>query len=78
MNVYHRPKVDSRWYLAVLCEKCQLPILFAVDPGAGAVDRPPPISARLVLTCTLPDCKHRSDYTAVPVLRFQKHPASLN
>jgi len=77
MNVYHRPKVDSRWYLAVRCEKCQLPILYAVDNGEGSVDRPPPVSAKLVLTCTMDNCKHRSDYTAAAVFRFQKQPGIL-
>jgi hypothetical protein len=72
MNVFHRFKNDKRWYLAVRCEKCQLPILFALDRGEGEESRPLPLAAKLVLTCTLDKCRHRADYTTSAILRFQK------
>jgi len=72
MNVSYRSKVDLRWYLAVRCEKCHDPILFALDRGEGEENRPPPLTEKLVLTCTRDRCKHRADYTGAAVLRFQK------
>jgi hypothetical protein len=74
MNVAYRSKIDLRWYLAVRCEKCQAPILFAVDRGDGEINRPTPVAEKLVLTCTMNECKHRANYTGAAVLRFQKPP----
>ena len=77
MSTYHWAKTaDARWYLAVRCEKCALPILFALDHSEGAKDDRP--AAKLVLTCSVDECRHKADYTTAAVLRFQKQPAAAN
>ena len=68
-------KADARWYLGVRCLQCLAPILFAVDHG-GAPQEFMPSSRKLVLTCSAEKCRHRADYTAEKVLRFQKTQAS--
>ena len=70
MNRFHSPKTDNRRYLAVSCEMCGSPILFAVDRTEG--DGENPRAAKLVLTCAGDTCRHRGDYTAAAVLRYQK------
>jgi hypothetical protein len=70
MNRLHSPKTETRWYLAVRCEKCESPIMFALDHTEGGRDNPP--AAKLVLTCAGDTCRHRADYTAAAILRFQK------
>jgi len=66
-------KPDERWYLGVRCRKCHLPILFALDRNDGGQ----PLSTwKLVLTCTVDTCKHKADYTAAAVSRFQKQSAT--
>ena len=64
-------KAASRWYLGVHCHGCKAPILFAVDHGTPPEENMP-LSRKLVLTCSSEKCRHRSDYTAEKVLRFQK------
>lgn len=66
------------WYLGVRCQKCHVPILFALDRSEGAGDGPPPPAGKLVLTCPLDKCRHQADYTAAAVSRFQKQPANQN
>ena len=78
MNVAYKSKIDLRWYLAVRCEKCKVPILFALDRGDGEENRPPPSAEKLVLTCTLEACKHKADYTTAAILRFQKPAGTIN
>lgn len=78
MNISRWSSIDLRWYLAVRCEKCQVPILFALDRSEGAEERQPPPAGKLVLTCTLDKCKHKADYTTAAVLRFQKQPGATN
>jgi len=64
-------KTDERWYLGVRCRKCHLPILFALDRTDGEQQQPV-TTWKLVLTCSVDNCKHRADYTAAAVSRFQK------
>jgi hypothetical protein len=61
-----------RWYLGVRCQKCRLPILFALDRSEGAKEGQPMSAGKLVLTCPLDECRHQADYTAADVARFQK------
>ena len=75
MNISNWSRVDTRWYLAVCCEKCRAPILFAVDRSDGSVEHQTQPADKLVLTCTLDTCRHKGDYTAAAILRFQKQPA---
>jgi len=63
-------KNDDRWYLGVKCRKCHIPILFALDRTDG--EGQPVTTWKLVLTCTVDNCKHQADYTAAAVSRFQK------
>src|SRR2546427_12989341 len=35
MRIVQWSKVDARWYLGVLCRKCEAPILFALDHSEG-------------------------------------------
>jgi hypothetical protein len=76
MTFSHWSKPDTRWFLGVRCQRCQLPILFSVDHSEeeqeAEQERPRPAVGRLVLTCTLPACGHRADYTASAVFRFKK------
>ena len=72
MNILQWPKTDLRWYLGVRCRKCRVPILFALDRTEGTGEGQPVSPGKLVLTCTLDECKYRADYTAAPVFRFQK------
>ncbi|PYR96741.1 MAG: hypothetical protein DMG12_25635 [Acidobacteria bacterium] len=62
--------VDTRWYLGVLCQKCKEPILFALDRSEGEAPFVP--AAKLVLTCSQTECRHRADYSTAKVSRFQK------
>jgi len=68
-------KAASRWYLGVHCHRCLAPILFAVDHEVPLQENTP-LSRKLILTCSSEKCRHRSDYTADKVLRFQKPPAN--
>jgi hypothetical protein len=72
LRISQWPKGDAKWYLGVLCQKCRAPILFALDHGEGQV-MPPPV-AKLVLTCSLEECRHRADYSNAAVARYQKQP----
>jgi hypothetical protein len=76
VSSYSWSRTDTRWYLAVRCEKCELPITFGLDHSEDAKESLP--AAKLVLTCTVDNCRHRADYTTAAVLRFQKHPAVAN
>lgn len=78
MNISNWSRVDTRWYLAVCCEKCRVPILFAIDRSDGAEEHQPPPADKLVLTCTLDKCRHKADYTAAAILRLQKQPGEKN
>jgi RNase P subunit RPR2 len=66
------PKADTQWYLGVRCQKCQSPILFAVDQSEGNKENA--VIAKLVLTCSQANCGHRADYSKARVSRFQKTP----
>jgi len=61
---------DLRWYLGVLCAKCKTPILFGLDRSDGATPFVTP--AKLVLTCSKPECGHQADYSKAKVARYQK------
>ena len=75
MNVFSRwHHSEPRWYLGVRCNRCQSPILFALDHMDEADDSPKPTTARLVLTCTHEGCGHKADYTAADVLRILRPP----
>jgi len=74
MNISHWSKTDVRWYLGVHCQKCKVPILFAIDRRENMGEGQPPPAGKLVLTCTLAQCGHKADYTAAAVLSFQKQP----
>jgi hypothetical protein len=67
-------KVDNRWYLAVNCQSCSEPILFAVDYSNREL--PPEPAGKLFLTCASSQCLHRADYTSAKVLRFQRQMAA--
>ena len=69
-------RTDTRWYLAVRCQKCKLPIIFGLDHSEGAKESLP--AAKLVLTCAVDNCKYKADYTAASVFRFQKQPVVAN
>ncbi len=73
MHISQWSKVDTRWYLGVLCQKCQAPILFALDHSEGVGPPAPP--GRLLLTCPLAECRHQADYSQASVSRYQKQPA---
>jgi len=76
MRISQWSKVDTKWYLGVQCRKCRAPILFALDQSEGEGF---PVSAgRLVLTCSLAECRHQADYSTATVSRFQKQPGALN
>jgi hypothetical protein len=70
MHISRWPKIDGRWYLGVLCHKCEAPILFALDHSAGEAQ--PAAAGKLLLTCSAVDCGHRADYSKAKVSRFQK------
>ena len=76
MKISRWSKIDTRWYLAVRCVKCESPIFFALDYGDGVEDRNSPPPEKLVLTCTLASCGHKADYTSAAIMRLQKPPAS--
>jgi hypothetical protein len=76
MRISRWSKIDTRWYLAVRCEKCESPIFFALDHGDGVEGRNSPPPEKLVLTCTLASCGDKSDYTAAAIMRLQKQAAS--
>jgi hypothetical protein len=63
-----------RWYLGVRCQKCRLPILFALDRTEGSGKQEPLSAGKLVLTCPLNNCRHQADYTGTRLSRFQKQP----
>jgi hypothetical protein len=67
-------RTDQRWYLGVNCRRCDSPILFAVDYSENGQNAQTPPAGKLVLTCTIGDCKHKADYTGAVVLRLQKLP----
>ena len=75
MKISRWSKIDTRWYLAVRCVKCESPIFFAIDYGDGVEDRNSPPPEKLVLTCALAGCGLRSDYTSAATVRLQKQPA---
>jgi hypothetical protein len=77
MKISRFSKVDARWYLAVPCAKCQSPIFFALDYGDGVEERNSPPAGKLVLTCPLVRCGHRSDYTGTATMRMQKQPVAV-
>lgn len=66
-------KVDNRWYLAVNCEACSTPILFAIDYSNR--ESPPEPAGKLFLTCASSQCLHRADYTSSRVSRYQRQMA---
>jgi len=70
MRISQWPKADTRSYLGVQCKKCRAPILFALDRSEG--EGKPMSAGKLVLTCSLPECRHQGDYTTASVSRFQK------
>jgi hypothetical protein len=76
LKISHWSKVDTRWYLGVSCAQCHVPILFALDYSDGEAERQPLAAGKLVLTCTQTDCRHKADYTAASVSRFQKEPGA--
>ena len=67
-----------RWYLGVRCQKCHMPILFALDHSEGAGKGQALSAGKLVLTCPLENCRHQADYTGAVVSRFQKQPGKPN
>ena len=78
MNISRWPKADMRWYLGVRCQKCRLPILFALDRSEGSGKRETLSAGKLVLTCPLDNCRHQADYTGAKLSRFQKQPGKPN
>jgi hypothetical protein len=78
LNISRWPKADTNWYLGVLCQKCRLPILFALDRSEGVGKRQSLWAGKLVLTCPLDNCRHQADYTGATVSRFQKQPGRAN
>jgi hypothetical protein len=78
VNILQWPKTDLRWYLGVHCQKCKVPILFALDRTEGTGEGQPMSPGKLVLTCTREKCKHQADYSTAAVSRFQKRPDTLN
>jgi hypothetical protein len=75
MRISHWSKVDTKWYLGVRCLKCKAPILFALDHSDGEAQ--PALARKLLLTCTLGECRHQADYSGAIVYRFQKEPSVL-
>jgi len=71
-------RTGPRPYLAVLCEKCQLPILFALDRSDESTDFQLHGAGRLVLTCTVANCRHRADYTMTAVFRLKAQPPQID
>jgi len=76
MRISQWSKIDTKWYLGVLCHKCEAPILFALDRSEGEGQPMPP--GKLLLTCPLPECRHQADYSTAAVSRFQKKPDTMN
>ena len=76
MRISRWSKVDTKWYLGVRCQKCQAPILFALDHSDGEVQPAP--AGKLWLTCPLAECRYQADYSAAIVSRFQKEPSALS
>ncbi|PYS40479.1 MAG: hypothetical protein DMG14_10465 [Acidobacteria bacterium] len=72
MRISQWSKVDTKWYLGVRCQKCGTPILFALDHSEGTGQ--PARAGKLVLTCSLAECRHQADYSTAAVSRFQKQP----
>src|SRR6188474_3209818 len=66
------PGSSPQWYLGVRCQKCHIPILFAVDHSDRSEDTQTRRAGTLVLTCTVDACRHKADYTNAVVLRLQK------
>jgi len=73
MRISHWSKIDTKWYLGVLCRKCKSPILFALDHSDGQSQ--PERTGKLLLTCSLAGCRHQGDYSTDAVSRFRKQPA---
>src|SRR5262245_33250073 len=63
---------EVRWYLGVRCKKCRTPILFALDYSGQHGGPATPLPGKLVLTCSVEQCRHRADYSGVPIGKFQK------
>jgi hypothetical protein len=78
MNSSTWPKTDVRWYLGVPCQKCKVPILFAVDRSDGTGDSQNKSGGKLVLTCPREGCRHQANYTAAVISRYQKQDADLD
>ena len=76
MRIPQWSKIDTWWYLGVRCHKCETPILFGLDRSEGAVEPGP--AGKLVLTCSVAECRYQSDYSTAAVSRFQKQPPVLN
>src|SRR2546426_7340394 len=57
MRIVQWSKVDARWYLGVLCRKCEAPILFALDHSEG--EAKPARAEKLLLTCSRAECGHK-------------------
>jgi hypothetical protein len=70
MRISHWAKLDMRWYLGVLCQKCSAPILFGLDHSEGEAQ--PTAAGKLLLTCAVTGCRHQADYSNAIVSRFQK------
>jgi hypothetical protein len=70
MHISKWPRADTKWYLGVRCKKCATPILFALDRSEGEGQAVP--AGKLVLTCSLAECRHQADYSTAAVTRFQK------
>ena len=61
---------EPKSYLGVHCNKCGSPILFAIDRSDG---NPEQVSfARLVLTCSQDECRHRADYSSATASQFRR------
>jgi hypothetical protein len=75
MQISRWPKVDTKWYLGVKCQKCKTPILFALDRSEGE-GKPSHSGGKLVLTCPTAECRHQADYSSAAVARFQKQPGT--
>src|SRR5438876_10558458 len=70
MRIVQWSKVDARWYLGVLCRKCEAPILIALDHSEGEAQ--PARAEKLLQPCSRAECGHKADYTTAKVSRFEK------
>ena len=69
-------KIDTKWYLGVQRRKCRAPILFGVDRNEG--EGQPVPTGKLVLTCSLAERRHQTDYSTAAVSRSQKQPDAVD